>query len=292
MTLHPTRTILIGSLALIHLFSSPAGAQTRMQAVGVLGKAAPQPTSSFPLETFKNKIRERIKGTGPRDTLPNRVLGGESCVEASRSRAIEASYVIQSMQANGEFANCGARVGTRSGWNAGFGSLHTYTVVEIIALDGKVIHTVDADNYMGPIHISNHGRIDWDDPNSYLIDEIPARTWLEKLTVPANGDDVRSEKVLKQGEDYHLVASGVFQYDQGETGTQADAQHEENDDPKFVPRSFLSIDGITRKADKSYLEPHTYGYDIVGTGAPLILRIEDSGYDDNAGSLSIVLYNQ
>jgi hypothetical protein len=87
-----------------------------------------------------------------------------------------------------------------------------------------------------------------------------------------------------------LVVSGIFQYDQGETGTKADAQHEENDEPRFVRNNYLAINGSTPNATRGHLSSHTYEFRITGTGKPLTLHIADSNYSDNAGSLTVKLY--
>lgn len=114
---------------------------------------------------------------------------------------------------------------------------------------------------------------------------------LEQITVSAMGQKIRSRTVTKKGFKYILVVTGIFQYDQGETGTKADAQHEENDEPRFVRYNWLAINGSTSNATKSNLPSHTYEFHITGTGAPLTLHIEDSNYSDNAGSLSVNLYS-
>jgi len=114
--------------------------------------------------------------------------------------------------------------------------------------------------------------------------------FLEQFSVSAMGQKIKSSTVTKKGFKYILVVTGIFQYDQGETGTKADAQHEENDEPRFVRYNWLSINGSTSNATKSNLPSHTYEFHITGTGAPLTLHIEDSNYSDNAGSLSVKLY--
>lgn len=129
---------------------------------------------SFPLSRFKNLVKQRVEWTGARDTISERVPKGESCVEAATERAIELGYVIRHMQARGEFGDYKARVGTRSGWNPGIGSLHTYTVVEILDSNDQILYTLDVDNYMGPIYISHHAPIHWDSEYVNLIEEVPS----------------------------------------------------------------------------------------------------------------------
>jgi len=148
---------LIGSLALFFT----------IQSIDVYGQS-----QSFPLKKFKNLVKQRIKWTGARDTISARVPKAESCVEAATDRAIEITYVIKSMQARGQFGNYGAKVGTKSGWNPGIGSMHTYTVVEIVDVNGKTVHILDVDNYMGPIYISTHSPINWNSNYVNLVQDI------------------------------------------------------------------------------------------------------------------------
>lgn len=156
-----------------------------MAAILVLGSvlAAGAAAQSFDLNTFTGKVRERIGWTGGRDTWLSRVPKGESCVQASEARAREIAFVVKSMQFNGQFGDYGARIGTVSGWNPGIGSLHTYTVVEIIDSSGRVVHTLDVDNYMGPVYISAHSRVNWNSNYSNLIEKVaPAKPVAAKPT--------------------------------------------------------------------------------------------------------------
>ncbi len=114
--------------------------------------------------------------------------------------------------------------------------------------------------------------------------------YLEQLSVSAKGQKVRTRTVTQKGALYKIIASGVFQYDQGERGTKADSQHQENDEPRFVRENYLAIDERLLNADKSDLSQHTYEYNITGTGKSFSLYIKDSGYEDNAGSLNVRLY--
>jgi hypothetical protein len=79
---------------------------------------------TFSLGEFKAALVAEIASTGARDTMPVRVPSGESCVEASRDRAHEIAVVVRSFRQDGKFADYGARVGSVSGWNIGFGSIH------------------------------------------------------------------------------------------------------------------------------------------------------------------------
>jgi|GEM_PF-5408612 hypothetical protein len=135
---------------------------------------APSPAApaKFSIATFKRLIKKRIKWTGARDTISARVAKGESCVEAAHARAREIASVVKSMQVRKTFAGYGARVGTVSGWNPGIGSMHTYSVVEVLDGKGMVLHTLDADNYMGVIYVSNHGSINWKLNNTYLVETV------------------------------------------------------------------------------------------------------------------------
>jgi len=114
--------------------------------------------------------------------------------------------------------------------------------------------------------------------------------FLEKFTVSAKGQKKRTKTVTRKGITYTLVVSGTFQYDQGETGTRADAQHEQNDVPRFIRNNFLAINGSAPNATKSNLSSHVYEFHITGTGRPLTLHIKDSNYSDNAGFLTVKLY--
>lgn len=113
---------------------------------------------------------------------------------------------------------------------------------------------------------------------------------IETIVVYANGGKAKSQAILEKGVNYKIIVTGTFQYDEGERGTQADAQHEENDEPRFVRRNFLAINGSTQNASKGDLSNHTYEYIIHGNGQPLSLHIEDGGYSDNAGYLTVNLY--
>jgi hypothetical protein len=143
----------------------------------------------FNMADFKAAITARIKSTGARDTITSRVPAGQSCVEASEARAGEIAVVVKSMQANGKFGLLGAKVGRMSGWNplsivseetrkkylgeTASGSMHTYTVVQLYDANGKVWFTIDADNYLGPIYVSEHGAVDWNADHTKLIEDVP-----------------------------------------------------------------------------------------------------------------------
>ncbi|MCD4653626.1 hypothetical protein K8T06_06790 [bacterium] len=135
-------------------------------------------SQTFSIKNFKNLAYERIKSTGARDTITERLKNGQSCVEASRDRAIEISYVVQSMQARDQFGSYGAKVGSLSGWNPGPGSCHTYTVVEIYDPNGNIAYTLDMDNYMGVIYISDHSPVNWKSNNVQLVQDIKPLTTL------------------------------------------------------------------------------------------------------------------
>ncbi len=146
-------------------------------------------TAGFSLPEFKSAIKARIAQTGKRDTIAVRVPNGESCVQASDARAMEIAALVKSMQWNGKFGLLGAKCGRTSGWNplaivpeatrkkyigdTASGSMHTYTVVQIYDASGKVHYTIDADNYLGPIYISEHGSVDWNADHTQLIEDVP-----------------------------------------------------------------------------------------------------------------------
>lgn len=143
----------------------------------------------FNMADFKAAVTERIRSTGARDTITSRVPAGQSCVEASEARAGEIAVVVKWMQGNGRFGLLGAKVGRMSGWNplsivseetrkkymgeTASGSMHTYTVVQLYDANGKVWFTMDADNYLGPIYVSEHGAVDWNADHTKLIEDIP-----------------------------------------------------------------------------------------------------------------------
>jgi len=143
----------------------------------------------FNLADFKTALKAQIKSTGARDTIVKRVPAGQSCVEASDSRAEEVAKVVKNMQSNGKFGLLGARIGRTSGWNplsivseetrkkyigeTASGSMHTYTVAQLYDANGKVWFTIDADNYLGPIYISEHGSVDWNADHTKLIEDVP-----------------------------------------------------------------------------------------------------------------------
>lgn len=143
----------------------------------------------FNMADFKSAIKAQIKSTGSRDTITKRVPAGQSCVEASEARSGEIATVVKTMQANGKFGFLGARIGRMSGWNplsivpeetrkkyigeTGSGSMHTYTVAQLYDASGKVWFTIDADNYLGPIYVSEHGTVDWNADHTKLIEDVP-----------------------------------------------------------------------------------------------------------------------
>jgi len=114
--------------------------------------------------------------------------------------------------------------------------------------------------------------------------------FIEKMSISAMGAKTRSKSVLRRGKHYRLIVSGLYQYDQGEIGTLADAEYEENDNRRFVRSRSLAINGSLAKPVKSNLASHSYEYSIIGSGAPIYLHIDDSNYRDNAGSLTAKLY--
>jgi len=155
----------------------------------LIGAADARSQMGFNMADFKAAITARIKSTGARDTITSRVPAGQSCVEASEARASEIAIVVKSMQVNGKFGLLGAKVGRMSGWNplsivseatrkkymgeTASGSMHTYTVVQLYDANGKVWFTIDADNYLGPIYVSEHGAVDWNADHTSLIEDVP-----------------------------------------------------------------------------------------------------------------------
>ncbi len=62
---------------------------------------------------------------------------------------------------------------------------------------------------------------------------------------------IANSKFINVGKKYRLIVTDTFQYDEGEKGTRADAQHEQNDDLQFTGRHFLAINGQLLDANKS-----------------------------------------
>ena len=145
--------------------------------------------TGFSIADFKSAVTARIKSTGQRDTIYKRVPNGQSCVQASDDRALEIAVLVKALQYNGRLGFLGARVGRTSGWNTlsivpeetrkkyigetATGSMHTYTVVELYDSNGNVHYTIDADNYLGYIYVSEHGRVNWSADHTQLIEDIP-----------------------------------------------------------------------------------------------------------------------
>lgn len=145
--------------------------------------------TGFNLADFKTAIYNQIKATGKRDTIYKRVPAGQSCVEASDSRASTVASLVKTLQSQGKFGLLGVKVGRTSGWNplaivpeetrkkyigeTATGSMHTYTVAQVYDANGKVWFTIDADNYLGPIYVSEHGAVDWDADHTKLIEDVP-----------------------------------------------------------------------------------------------------------------------
>jgi hypothetical protein len=141
------------------------------------------------MEEFQTAVRNRIYSTGGRDTWGERVAKGQSCVDASNDRAREITAVVKSMQLRGRFGLLGARVGRISGWNplaivpeatrkaylgeTASGSMHTYNVLELYDGNGNTYYTLDVDNYLGPIYISNHGPVNWNADHAALVEDVP-----------------------------------------------------------------------------------------------------------------------
>jgi len=114
-----------------------------------------------------------ITGTGViiTDTMPWRVPRGQSCVEAAEHRgAVVANSLASSSVIPPGYT---ARVGTVSGYDAGFGSLHTYNVVEISDKGGRVVKTIEFDNYLGvPVVNPFHSNVNWNNPYNNLLRTI------------------------------------------------------------------------------------------------------------------------
>lgn len=145
--------------------------------------------TGFNLSDFKTAIYNRIKATGKRDTIYKRVPAGQSCVEASDDRASTIASLVKTLQSQGKFGLLGVKVGRTSGWNplaivpeetrkkyigeTASGSMHTYTVAQVYDASGKVWFTIDADNYLGAIYVSEHGTVNWDADHTKLIEDVP-----------------------------------------------------------------------------------------------------------------------
>jgi hypothetical protein len=133
------------------------------------------PSPGRPLSTAAVSINIYGVISGPgvfiTDTWPWRVPRGESCVEAAEHRG---TIVANSLASSGVIPpGYTARVGAVSGYDAGFGSLHTYNVVEIKDQGGRIVKTIEFDNYLGvPVINPFHGNVNWNDPYTHEIRTI------------------------------------------------------------------------------------------------------------------------
>ncbi len=114
-----------------------------------------------------------------------------------------------------------------------------------------------------------------------------AEPWELRLTVPSNGSSVVTTVPLVEGAPYVVIVTGTFLYNADvERGRNADACHDEWEDGTWHRNYYLAIDGHTWVPDGRDLKTHTYRYSITGEGKPLSLKIADTRYDDNEGTLS------
>lgn len=133
------------------------------------------PSTQRPLSTVDvcMEIFDVITGPGViiTDTMPWRVPQGQSCVEAAEHRG---GRVASTLASSGAIPpGYTVKVGTVSGYNAGFGSLHTYNVAEISDKQGRVVKTIEFDNYLGsPVINPFHSNVNWNDPYNNLLRTI------------------------------------------------------------------------------------------------------------------------
>lgn len=128
-----------------------------------LALASPAAADTPNLNELKNDVLAAANSAGWRDTIYTRVPSGQSCVESSEDRARTIANYLQGLRDDGKFGAYQATVGTKSGYDAGLGSMHTFTVVEIKDARGRTVATWEVDNYLGKGSIIESGFVDWDD---------------------------------------------------------------------------------------------------------------------------------
>ncbi len=120
--------------------------------------------------------------------------------------------------------------------------------------------------------------------------------WLEQVDVPSDGSTVYSENTLNLGEEYKLIASGTYTYNNA--GDWADAEwylkngeivkgDTEGSQPHVLDVT-VSDDENTDWGDFS--EDHIYDLMYIGKGEPVSFYIYDSFYPDNSGSIQVDIY--
>jgi hypothetical protein len=105
-------------------------------------------------------------------------------------------------------------------------------------------------------------------------------------TIPSSGETV-STFTTTPGVTYALRFSGTYTYNA--QGSMADCSHVQSaDDPTvwFWPSGNVLVDEVSASCG-AYRDDHTYTIYRSGTGAPFQIRIWDSIYDDNVGSLNV-----
>lgn len=124
---------------------------------------------------------------------------------------------------------------------------------------------------------------------------------VDRLSVPANGESVRSA-LLAKGQRYLIRVSGFVRDE--EWGLDAD-YYFLRDDPTNPAEIYdacfdstdvgLSIDDAILDDDKfpswgAYTDDHVYERTIVGDGKRLRLRLHDCRFEENTGSLSVEIF--
>jgi len=139
---------------------------------------------------------------------------------------------------------------------------------------------------------------DFEQPNwaMYFVYTVQGCLLVDTVEVPSNGTSV-SSITLDTGKTYLFKASGTFTYNNA--GDWADAEwylkggvivkgDTEGSKPYVLD---ISIDGYSINREWGDYNPeHIYYMDWPGTGVPVFFSIYDSAYGDNAGNLTVEIY--
>jgi len=141
-------------------------------------------------------------------------------------------------------------------------------------------------------------RGNWATYFSYTVQESERYTLIESVFVPStNAIGVTTANALESGQDYLLVASGTFTYNDAKDWADAEWYLKngvivKGDTEGSVPYVLdVSIDGYDSNIDwGAYNAEHIYEYIITGTGSTIRFFIHDSAYGDNSGGINVDIY--
>jgi hypothetical protein len=147
----------------------------------VIEEPAPEPTVN--IDKVDQRIRTAVSATDNTTIYTNVFnLSGGSCVDASTRRGQGIASSLQRMADDGELPGHTVRVYTYSGYRVPgieFGSLHTYTVTQLIGPDGNAVSTWTADDYLGPRSVTrldgSGGYDNWNDPLTSEVGVVRTR---------------------------------------------------------------------------------------------------------------------